>query len=275
MLVSILGRNFSWRLGRAIYMAARGEGQNSLSVNSERMVIDRVAGICASESRSAIIFDCGANLGLWTEIARNSFKTRRVDARFELFEPAPVSCSELTKVTASFADTTVHNIALSNSNGEAAFHLVSPTAGVNSLVAGNGKANEVVQVKTERGTDFAERQQFGHITLLKIDTEGHDFDVLLGFEPMLIEKMIDVIQFEYNHRWLVSGRSMKHIFMLAERIGYRVGRASNGTIETYVDWNPEIDRFIEWNYLLISPNMIEAMGCRDVHWTEANTLAFS
>lgn len=91
------------------------------------------------------------------------------------------------------------------------------------------------------------------ITLLKIDTEGHDYAVIDGFSSMLESHVIKVIQFEYNHRWLPSGRSMRSIFDLAERYGYQVGRTDPAGVEVYAGWNAELDRFIEWNYVLLAP----------------------
>lgn len=272
LIVRLLGRDLTWRFSRALYMAARGEGYNDLARNSEGLVIERVAKACAAAGKSAVVFDCGANLGIWTDLARETFAQNGVQARFHMFEPSPASHASIAAKTHELANVTLHQMALSDQEGEAAFHLVSPTGGTNSLSSADIDAQEVIRVRTARGSDIAAAAGLERIDLLKIDTEGHDYAVLCGFEDMLARQAIGVIQFEYNHRWLASGRSLHHVFTLAAAHGYVVGRADHGGIDIYGGWNPEIDRFIEWNYLLIAPDQISAIGARRTRWTESNTL---
>lgn len=274
LIVSLLGRSLSWRIGRALYMAARGEGLNVMDANGEAVLIDRVAQALA-KSRSGqpvTIVDCGANKGEWTELAKASFATVSVPAAFHMMEPTPASRAFITNLFAGQADVTIHPVALSDSEGEAQFHLVSSTGGTNSLVMTDNPPEETITVRTARGADYFASLGVSEIALLKIDTEGHDYAVIDGFSAMLESHAIKVIQFEYNHRWLPSGRSMRSIFDLAERYGYQVGRTDPACVEVYAGWNAELDRFIEWNYVLLAPGMAEKLGARHTRWSIANTL---
>lgn len=273
-LVSLLGRDLSWRIGRSLYMAARGEGLNDIASNSEKLVIDRAVAAShgANPDGSLVIIDCGANLGLWTQMARDSLLFAEAVGDIHMFEPSPESHRAITKKFTDVANVKIHQLALSDSAGTAQFHLVSPTGGTNSLVGAATPATETIDVATARGDEFLAGLGIARIDLLKIDTEGHDFAVLRGCEQLFAEQRIAVAQFEYNHRWLASGHSLRSVFDFAKRVGYRVGRASADRIDVYLDWNAENDRFFEWNYLLIAPDMLSALGCREVRWSEANTL---
>lgn len=275
VLVKILGTTLSWRIGRALYIAARGEGTNEMEINGERLLVERVARAVSRRQaggETAVIVDCGANLGDWTAMAKRAVKEAGSTARFHLMEPAPATFQSISRRFAGQTDTILHPVALSDHDGQAEFFMVSPTGGRNSLVDSEHKDAERIMVPVARGTRYFEAQGVDRITLLKIDTEGNDFAVLEGFGELLANRRIDVVQFEYNFRWLAVKRSMREVFGLAERHGYRVGKADGESIYVYRDWNVELDRYFEWNYLLVSPEMIGPLGAREMRWSESNTL---
>lgn len=271
MLVTLLGRNTAWRLGRALYMAARGEGVNDMAANGERLLVERVADMCAKRGGTAVFVDCGANLGDWTAMAQSALARTGTPAVHHLLEPSPATQKALGERFGALANVHIHPFALSDHDGEARFHLVSPTGGTNSLVA-NEAAAETITVRTVRGENFMPSAAISHVDCLKIDTEGHDVSVIEGLGGLLEQQAISVIQFEYNHRWLASRRSMLDIFTLADRFGYRVGRADGRNIDLYDRWNAENDRFFEWNYVLLTPSAAAALGARETRWGPSNTL---
>lgn len=271
-LVSVLGRDLAWRLGRAIYMAARGEGANDMQNNGERWLIETLARTAPAGAQPPVVIDCGANLGDWSAMAISAWASVGTGAKHHLMEPAPASRAALIKRFGGLANVHVHPVALSDRTGTATFHLISPTGGTNSLVDSAGANSESISVDVARGSDYFGAQGIDRVALLKIDTEGHDFAVIEGVEEWLAAKRIDALQFEYNHRWLGQHRSMRDVFELAERVGYRVGRPSASGIDLYDRYNPENDRFIEWNYVLLLPEVAERVGARECRWSEANTL---
>jgi hypothetical protein len=163
-------------------------------------------------------------------------------------------------------------MALSDHDGRAVFFQVSPMGGRNSLVDSEHENAVRITVAVARGTGYFEAQGVERITLLKVDTEGNDFAVLEGFGEMLANHQIEVVQFEYNFRWLAAKRSMREVFDLAERHAYRVGKADGESIYVYSAWNAELDRYFEWNYLLIAPDMIGPLGAVEMRWSVSNTL---
>ncbi len=59
---------------------------------------------------------------------------------------------------------------------------------------------------------FVSQQKITHIDILKIDTEGHELQVLLGAKKTIQRGMIDIIQFEFNEMNVIS-KSFFYDFM--------------------------------------------------------------
>jgi len=51
-----------------------------------------------------------------------------------------------------------------------------------------------------RVDEYLAQAQIEHVVFVKSDTEGHDFNVLLGAVELFQQGRVDVWQFEYNHR---------------------------------------------------------------------------
>ena len=272
--LSLLGRDRAWRLARRLYAAARGEKPtNGIALNGEGALIAHLLSRTGADGTAPVMIDIGANEGEWTEAALSAASRTGQPLTLHTVEAAPVAAAALRD---RLRGTTVHELAVSDREGVATFALAGPTAGTNSLELDSmSGAHGTVEVALVTGAALAERIGADHLRLVKVDTEGHDFAVLTGFEPMLADRRIDVIQFEYNSRWLSAHRSLWDVFRLAERHGYRVGRVAPDHVELFDRWNPECDRFFEDNYVLVSPDMASNPWFRPMHWTASNTLAGS
>ena len=62
------------------------------------------------------------------------------------------------------------------------------------------------------------------IDLLKIDAEGHDHLVLAGAGALLERGAIEIIQFEYNYRWIGARRYLNDAFDDLGPLGYKIGK---------------------------------------------------
>jgi hypothetical protein len=105
---------------------------------------------------------------------------------------------------------------------------------------------------------YADEKEIARFRLVKVDTEGHDFKVLMGATGLLQSGRIDVVQFEYNTRWIDARCFLRDAFDLLMSASYRVGKVTPIGIEFYEDWHPELETFREGNYL----------ACQAV-WTDA------
>lgn len=117
-------------------------------------------------------------------------------------------------------------------------------------------------------------QGLDKLTMLKIDTEGFDCEVLRGAVLALANKRIDVIQFEYNWRWLANRSSLRDVFQLIEGTEYRLGKLVGNGVVFYEKWHFELDRYFENNYVLVPRgSVIERLG-QHVHFDASNVAAF-
>jgi len=66
---------------------------------------------------------------------------------------------------------------------------------------------------------------------------------------MLEAHRIQVLQFEYNQRWIDSRHYLKDAFELLEPLGYKLGKITPRGIEFYPQWHFELETFREGNYL--------------------------
>jgi hypothetical protein len=152
---------------------------------------------------------------------------------------------------------------------------MAPGAGINSLhmptVWQVGLTTEEVQTTTL--DEYADRTGLDHLTLVKIDTEGHDLAVLRGARKLFTEQRISAVQFEYNHRWIAARSFLRDAFELLVPFGYRLGKLTPHGVEFYPGWDPDLETFVEGNYLACVP----AVGARipNVTWWKAAMLTRS
>jgi len=231
-----------WRLGRKIYALARGDGTNDPSTNGEYWFLQHVLRVAPL----GVILDVGANRGDWTAQA---LKFANAHIHVHAFEPSQATRSMLSGRFRENAAVTVHPYAVSDSVGQATFFCGQDGAGTNSLSAISGKHGEVVPVTTV--DEFIRCAKLDQIDMVKIDTEGFDFLVLKGARSALTAGLIEVIQFEYNWRWLLNHASLRDVFDFVSGKPYRIGKLVGRSIELYREWHFELDRYFENNYVLI------------------------
>jgi FkbM family methyltransferase len=150
------------------------------------------------------------------------------------------------------AAVTIQPYALSEKVGEARFYSNGAGAGTNSLSPSSGLNVEVVKVTTI--DQFLQQSGNETVSMLKIDTEGFDLLVLRGAEKSLHDGRIDIVQFEYNWRWLLNHSCLRDVFDLIVNKPYRLGKLVGNAVEFYDQWHFELDRFFENNYVLIRNN---------------------
>jgi FkbM family methyltransferase len=202
-----------------------------------------------------VIVDVGANTGQWSTFLLHELKRigrRRVD--LHVFEPSPAAFQILEANLSLAADSirlVCNQRAVSNFTGSAEFSIVGPLSQVNTLVPLERTSTlETLTVSCVTLDDYCREEGLSRIHFAKIDTEGNDFRVLGGAQRLLREARIDYLQFEYNHRWIAFRSYLKDVFDLIKPYGYVVGKITPEGVEFYERWDPELERFLEGNYLL-------------------------
>ncbi len=269
-IVTLLGRGLAWRLGRAIYMQARGEVENAIQHNGEAQLVRTVVSALATDKPALCLWDVGGNLGEWSQVAVEASAKSGVAMRLDVFEPAPAAFEGLRARFSGAIDVNIHPIALSDAPGAGKMAILAPTAGTNSLVASDSDASNLIDVELSTGAAMMDQIGLSHVDLIKIDAEGFDFAILQGLRAKLESASISVAQFEYNHCWIAQGASLQSVFGLVDDLPYKVGRVTQAGVELYPHWNPEMDRYFESNYALVHESMIERIGARMGSWNESN-----
>jgi FkbM family methyltransferase len=136
-----------------------------------------------------VIFDVGANVGQ----SLTEFRRYYPESAIYAFEPVAASFEALQSHVEEDERANAFHLGLSRTPGEL-------TMTANGTSAGNhvttGARGDVETVAVETGDAFCKAQGIESIEFLKIDTEGHDADVLIGFSDMLRAGRIEFVQVE-------------------------------------------------------------------------------
>lgn len=275
-------RRLQWRIGRRLYIEARGEPRsNSIETNGEKYVQSAVIAATADEP-ALVILDIGANQGDWTRPLLAALPDGRLvkgGLRLHLFEPVPETRARLIDALSNVRGgnlAVVEAYALSDRAGTSQMAVMSETGGTNTLALDDAIRHEAVrmiEVELQTLANFCQRHCIDHIHLVKCDAEGHDLRVMRGARPLLAAERIDVLQFEYNHRWVHSRAFLKDVFDLIKGLPYALGRIRSNSIEIFEAWHPEMERFFEANYLLVHRRAQRWFACHCGSFDGSNTYA--
>ena len=268
-----LGRRTVIRAARYVLLRARLDYPNNMTVNGE-LALQRWV-LALANGGEVHVADVGANVGLWSRslITAAAGLGRAGDIRLHAFEPDAHAYGQLerslrgTGVSLGRVGVSLNELALSDRQGTSAFHVVAAAAGTNSLHLAPGGQVATQTVRTSTLDLYAEESGVPAFGLVKIDTEGHDLAVLRGARGLLAEQRIAVVQFEYNHRWIYGRAFLRDAFDYLTGLRYRVGKLTPKGVEFYPGWEPELETFVEGNYVACSPAAAHSLPA--VRWWKA------
>jgi FkbM family methyltransferase len=240
-------RSIAWRLGRKLYFWARHDIENDLECNGEYLLLRKL--ISSNRLLNPVFLDVGANIGDWTEQACSNLNKYAFTGKIHASEPAESTFSYLSNRFKGCKMAHTHRVALSNQTSQKDFFVVEPHSGINSLIKISGASIERVQ--TLKIDDLLIEEKIDYVYFIKSDTEGHDFSVIQGAAETLAQGKVEIWQFEYNHRWVEQRSFLKDVFDFISDKPYKLGKIYGNGIEIYQKWHPELERFIEGNYVLI------------------------
>lgn len=238
-------RPWAWRIGRKLYCWGRSDAPNRPQTNGEYWLLEQYF---ASGSGATVVVDVGANRGEWSRRALDAAKAESRALCLYAFEPSGSTREILESVLTTYSEVEVLPLALSSRQGEADFFSSGVGAGTNSLDPLSG--DDVERVVTSTLDRFAEERGIEHIGMVKVDTEGFDLEVLKGASGLLAAGRVEVLQFEYNWRWLLNHASLRDVFGLIADTPYRLGKLAGDKVLFYDQWHFELDRYIEANFVL-------------------------
>jgi FkbM family methyltransferase len=151
------------------------------------------------------IFDVGSNTDAY---GYEYFKK----AQIYTFEPHPDTFQKFKKKWRSKTRVKGFNLAVSNKVGhsklwdfadDAELKKTQPTSQLSTLYKPimkyiHKQKAQAFDVKTTTIDSFMKQQKIEQIDLLKIDAEGHEYQVLQGAKKAIKQKKIKIVQFEFN-----------------------------------------------------------------------------
>lgn len=137
----------------------------------------------ASQQAEAVVVDVGANLGYFSLL---SAQHERKASRIFAFEPAADNVALLSynlDLNDAQRCVDVHAIALGDCDTNGSLHRNEDNRGDHQIYPGDGeRVKESIAVR--QGADLLS-PMVSHINLLKVDTQGSEYGVILGLLPLL------------------------------------------------------------------------------------------
>lgn len=204
-----------------------------------------------SRNSASVFFDVGANQGKWTEVVL-SINPKAV---IHCFEPCRATFAMLQKK--NFPENVVLNdFGLSSASGKQAFFVFGSGHGQNSLYLRHNKSPQTMQeICLLRIDDYCSRQEIHRIDFLKIDVEGHEFEVIQGAEEMLKTGKIQVIQFEYGENYIEANVLLKDIIYFMGKFRYTLHKIMPFGLKPIKKYDTILENYVNANYLFLSESV--------------------
>jgi FkbM family methyltransferase len=226
------------------------------------------------ETSPHVCFDVGCHLGDWT--AQLLGEAKHAQLVIYPFEPAPAQYDHIaTRLAGPIAagQVKMQRVALAAESGTTEFFVTGDDSGDNAIATANPDAHgERITVALDTIDQFCAKHGIETLTLVKVDTEGNDFNVIAGASEMLAAGRIGVLQFEYNWRWVAFGHMLRMVFKAIEGLDYHVAQITGTGLEVHDEWHPELERFSETNFALVRTDMLARLSHRRLRFDNANTL---
>jgi FkbM family methyltransferase len=165
--------------------------------------------------------DIGTNIGIY------SYGFAQFCEKIESFEPV-INCTKMLRAYAEKEKKiTVHNMGLSDHNGNATLFipLIQGSTTLNVGLASftdPGGSREALPIEIKRLDDYA----FADVGIIKVDVEGHELEVLRGAEKTILrEKPLLLVEIEQRH---LKERTIEEVFSFITSLGYAGGYYQNG-----------------------------------------------
>jgi FkbM family methyltransferase len=108
--------------------------------------------------------------------------------------------------------------------------------------------SQATSCQIRRGDSFLENIGSSKVTLLKIDVEGYELQVLRGFGKRIRD--VRCIQFEYGVPNIHSRTLLRDLVLYLESLGFMVGRIFPKGVR-FGRWSPVSERFMGNNYVAV------------------------
>jgi FkbM family methyltransferase len=215
--------------------------------------VKRIAGF--GDAATLNIFDVGANIGQSAIPFAKAFKR----SNLYCFEPGTQAYAELHEKIPTYRNIQIFQTAVGSKKGtvQLQLDLVSTRNHIVSAID-TSKTAEVVNITTL--DEFCGEFSIDRIDILKIDTEGHDFEVLKGATKLLSDGKVGIIYAEVGlHSTNDTHVDLAIVKNYMESFGYFV----YGIYEQKHEWKLRHPYLRRINIAFISPTIAAYDACDD------------
>lgn len=159
-----------------------------------------------SKIKEGVVLDVGANVGRYA----TQIKKFNQNLNIYAFEPHPVTYEKLIG-NVERLDINTYNVGVGAAEGSLTLYDYADKDGsshaslykevIEKIHKGQTIPHEVRMIALDA---FAAEHGIKRVGLLKIDTEGHELEVLKGFKQFISQNKVDLIHFEFNEMNIVS-----------------------------------------------------------------------
>lgn len=224
-----------------------GYGNCDFLHNGEEVVVSSFI------KKNDIIIDAGAHIGGWTE---SVIKATHGFCYIYAFEPVPHSYQKLEQLKNKYRNKVfTFNTALGSQDTELEMNYFFQRGSDCSTLFNRPVLSDVpvkkIKVLVTSLDKFTQEYAIEHINFLKIDTEGAEWEVLIGSRQLIEENKIDIIQFEYGGTYPDANITLAQVYDYLTSHNYMIFRiVPNGLIYIPV-WDNALENATYSNYLAL------------------------
>lgn len=195
------------------------------------------------------VLDVGFNTGDFTSHILHAAPQAKVWA----FDPAQQAAKAFQENFASESRVIFVPAALSDQEGEMEFHDYDNMCSSLAKRPDAGPEARTYKVRVTTLTTWFKESGLERIDFLKIDAEGYDANVIAGAIPLLKEKRVGCIMFEFANGWVNNRRFLGEVAAMLEPTGYTLNQLFNGFLAP-VRYSSRNERFDMGRMFVITPS---------------------
>jgi FkbM family methyltransferase len=223
---------------------------NSLGYGETSIKAEVKAVLSNLKDSKSVVLDIGSSKGDWSRELLENSNNLMVYA----FEPSPTSCSDFEHNLNTFIKSkrcVLRNVGLSTKSFKGKIYAEILGSGAASLYLRKSKSEfnfEYVQIKKFD----AEIKKIGlPIVAMKIDTEGHELEILLAARKLMQKKYFKAVQFEFGEYTAERNQNFKTFYELLSNLNFTLFRVSNYGLRSLNEYSPKLEIHWNTNYLAI------------------------
>lgn len=224
-----------------------GYGNCDFMHNGEEVVVSSFI------KKNNLVIDAGAHVGGWTE---SVLKAINGLCFVYAFEPVPHSYQKLEQLQAKYRNRVfAFNVALGSQDTELEMNYFFQRGSDCSTLYHRPVLSDVpvkkIKVPVTSLDKFAREYNIEHIHFLKIDTEGAEWEVLMGSNRLIDDNKIDIIQFEYGGTYPDAHITLEQVYNYLTSHDYMIFRIIPNGLIYIPTWDNTLENATYSNYLAL------------------------